>query len=380
MLENAALGLLSRDWAGLVFAGLFLVIAIVIYRWRRSKWLALVPGVIALVLAIGSIVHIIAANRLYADHPAPGRFVEVEGMTLHVLAAGPAGAGPTIVLFGGGHAQGVSMMHLQRGLRAKYRVVLIDRPGTGWSGPARFPLSTPLEARMMWAALAAAGEKGPFLLAGHSFGGLLAANMARTMPEKIHSLVLLDPTPPDAIVYGPRLGDLTTFRREPIWRGLLALFGVDYDDVFEKPPQPPEYQRVEAAYRKQLGSDYAIMERFGKLPRSLMASASIYRELSPVGMAETGWEIMTYDGELGDMPLYLMAPKTQVGIESLAEVKNGEQRAAARIAGFFAAVRERAMLGSRRATRVVAPPETGHNFIYEDPEFVLRALDAIAAR
>lgn len=379
-LQDAALGLLSRDWAGLVLAALVLAVAIILYWWRKNRWLALVPAVIAVAMAIGSVVHIVDANRLYARYPAPGKFVEVQGMRLHVLAAGDSAGGPTFVLFGGGHAPGASMMHLQRALVANHRVVLIDRPGTGWSGPAKFPLSTPLEATMMWEALAASGEKGPFLLAGHSFGGLLVANMARRAPEKVHSLVLLDPTPPDAIVYGPRLGDLATFRREPVWRGLFALFGVDYDAVYPKPPQPPEYKRVEEAYRKQLGVSNTILEEFGKLPRSLMASASIYNELDPVGMAEAGWDIMMFDGELGDMPLYLVAPKTQIGIESLAEVKNGSQREAARIAGFFAAVRERAMLSSRRSTRVVAPPETGHNFVYEDPAFVIKALNEIAAR
>ncbi len=371
---DTVLRFLSHDWAGLAIAGSLLGIAILLLRHLRLP--ALLLSGVALVLAAGAISHMVAVRQFHERHPPPGRILEVQGMTIHLLAEGQGR--PTIIMFGGGHAAGASLMHLHRALRSDHRSILIDRPATGWSGPARFPLSTALEADLMWAVLDKAGEKGPFVLAGHSFGGLLAANMARRRPASVHALVLLDPTPPDAIVYGPLLGDLSSLRREPFRRGLLALFGVDHDTLFPPDPVPPAYQRIDRIVAGHLGEAGTVMKAQADLPRSHMAAASIYRELSPVGMAEAGWDTALFDGELDGTPVYLVAPQTQVGIELLAEVQNAGQGEALRMQRFFAVVRERAMAMSNRSTRVVAPPETGHNFIYEDPGFTLEAIRAAA--
>ena len=78
-------------------------------------------------------------------------------------------------------------------------------------------------------ALDKAGEKGPFVFVGYSFGGLLAANIARRRPDLTAKLVLLDPTPLETIVFGPRLGALAAMRRTAMWSGLLRLFGLHID-------------------------------------------------------------------------------------------------------------------------------------------------------
>ena len=47
------------------------------------------------------------------------------------------------------------------------------------------------------------GEVDPFVVAGHSYGGLLAATFARRYPKKTASLVLADATPPELIHTAP---------------------------------------------------------------------------------------------------------------------------------------------------------------------------------
>ena len=104
-------------------------------------------------------------------------------------------------------------------LRKEARSILIDRPGTGWSDPGPFPRTTDHEAGEVLAALEAAGEEGPFVLAGHSFGGLLFAAVARRSPRSVAALLLLDATPPDTIVYGPPIPGLARMRWRPVLLG-----------------------------------------------------------------------------------------------------------------------------------------------------------------
>ncbi|GAO80947.1 alpha/beta hydrolase fold [Sphingopyxis sp. C-1] len=315
-------------------------------------------------------------ERLY---PAPGTFVEVDGQRIHVLAEGPQNEGPTIVLFGGGHAPGTSMRFIHDALKQDYRSVLIDRPGMGWSGPATFPLSTAGEAKQMWDVLDKAGAKGPVMLAGHSFGGLLAANMARLRPERVQSLVVMDATPPDVILYGPRLDELSALSSDPWWNGFFRLFGLDYQKLKGEPELPPAYQELERKIAATMGEADAIQKAYSTRPRAQLAAHSIFRELTPQGMAAVGYETGFFEGELGNMPLYLFAPQNSVGINDVSTFRNAEEREAMRLQRFYAVARERYLDYSENSVRIVAPENSSHNFLYEHPQFTIDVLRQIAA-
>src|SRR5690349_24777378 len=93
-------------------------------------------------------------------HPAQGRLVEVAGGTLHVLDIGPReAAGPPIVMLHGASSN-LEVMRQPVGerLARKHRVILVDRPGHGWSTRLRPEDSTPeIQARMIEEALAKLG-------------------------------------------------------------------------------------------------------------------------------------------------------------------------------------------------------------------------------
>lgn len=384
-MPDALLAFLSLDSAGLIVAaplvagGLWLLL-----RGRRPldaekgeparkarRW----PGILLLaiggLIAVGAVKHLIDVARVRSAFPPPGQFVSVEGASIHVLAEGPRSARPTLVWFGGGHAPGLSMAHLHRRMRGAFRSVLMDRPGTGWSDAGRFPRSTAREADEMWAALNAAGERGPVLLIGHSFGGLLAANMARRQPERVKALVLLDATPPDTIIYGPKLSALSEMRRDALLGGLLALVGIDYRSPAG---ESAEGQRVYRIMMREMGKDFAALRALGRLPATFFTSYSIYRELMPAGMADVAWDTVVYDGDLTPMPVYLVAPGDMKEFGALPETANAEQREAARMARFFAATRERYLATSANSRRIYAPAGTGHNFPYEAPDAVVAAV------
>jgi alpha-beta hydrolase superfamily lysophospholipase len=90
--------------------------------------LALVAGLLAVVTAIGTV----AIERRY---PPAGRFVDLAGARLHVLELGRAADDVPIVLLHGASGNLQDMrLGLGEALAQRHRVILLDRPGHGWSG------------------------------------------------------------------------------------------------------------------------------------------------------------------------------------------------------------------------------------------------------
>ena len=379
--RNWLLALMSRDWAGLLVAlGVAAASAFAAHALPGAAGgaLALVSGLLAAVLAGASLRHLATLSRARRDHPPPGRMVDLGGYRVHLLAEGQARESrPAVVWFGGGHASGLAMHHLHRALREETRSILIDRPGTGWSDTGPFPRTTAREAEEMVRALEHAGERGPFVFAGHSFGGLLAANIARRRPDLVHTLVLLDPTPLETIVFGPRLSALKTMRRTAWLGGFAQLFGISLRERADaRARQDPAQARVLDAVKAVLGPQVEASRCIEACAGAYFAQASIFRELTPEGVAACAWDTVVYDRDLGNLPVWLVGPKDDqdADIAALPEAQAGGDANARRMFRFFAATRERYLATSTRSRRVVAPAGSGHNFVYEAPEFTIGVM------
>jgi pimeloyl-ACP methyl ester carboxylesterase len=380
-LLDFALTLLSRDWAGLLIAVLVAAAGGLLSMVARGSAGAFVLGlglVVAAVLALASVWHLWVLTRARRAHPPPGRMVDLGGYRVHVLGEGTVRDGrPPVVWFAGGHASGGAIHHLHRAFRSETRSILIDRPGTGWSDAGPFPRSTAREAEEMVLALERAGEPGPFVWAGHSFGGLLVANIARRRPDLVHTVVLLDPTPLETIVFGPRLGALSDMRRTAWLGGFAQLFGVNLLRRHEaKARQTPAYAKALDAAAAVLGPGVVAARAIERNAAAFFAQASIYRELSPEGVAAVAWDTVVYDRDLGDLPVWLVGPRddSDGDIAILPEAQEGGAAQAQRMFRFFAATRERYLATSTRSRRVVAPRGAGHNFVYEMPQWTIDVL------
>ncbi|UPK34827.1 alpha/beta hydrolase [Bradyrhizobium sp. 186] len=126
--------------------------------------------------------------------PSQGDMVEVDGATLHVVDIGPRDAGPPIVMLHGASSNLEAMRRPLGDLLAKdHRVILIDRPGHGWSTRARREDSTPqIQARMIDEALGKLGIARAIVLV-HSWSGALGARLALDHPHRVAGLVMLAP-------------------------------------------------------------------------------------------------------------------------------------------------------------------------------------------
>ncbi len=122
-----------------------------------------------------------------------GKLVNVEGRRVHLQCLG-AGS-PTVILDSGLMMPLESWGAIPEAVAAFTRVCSYERPGVGFSDPApKVRPKTSSDAVAEMAALfQSAGLKGPFLLVGHSFGGLNVRLFAHRNPEKVAGLVLVEP-------------------------------------------------------------------------------------------------------------------------------------------------------------------------------------------
>jgi pimeloyl-ACP methyl ester carboxylesterase len=127
--------------------------------------------------------------------PQQGKRVAVTGATLNVVELGQRNAaGPPILLLHGASSNLEAMRRpVGEALAKDHRVILIDRPGHGWSTREREADSTPaIHARMIEEALGKLGT-GPVIVVAHSAAGALAARLALDYPQRVAGLVMLAP-------------------------------------------------------------------------------------------------------------------------------------------------------------------------------------------
>ena len=143
-------------------------------------------------LALATQACVIAVQHRF---PAQGKAIEVAGATLNVLDIGPKdAAGPPIVLIHGASSNLETMRRpLGDRLAADHRVILIDRPGHGWSSDAGDDASTPAAQGRMIEEVLQKLDVGPVILVVHSWAGALGARMALDYPARIAGLVMLAP-------------------------------------------------------------------------------------------------------------------------------------------------------------------------------------------
>jgi len=128
-------------------------------------------------------------------YPQGGTSLAVTGARLNVVDLGPREAkGPPIVLIHGASSNLEAMRRPLGDLLArKHRVILIDRPGHGWSMREHVTDSTPdVQARMIAEALEKL-QLGPVILVVHSLAGALGARMALDHADRLAGLVMLAP-------------------------------------------------------------------------------------------------------------------------------------------------------------------------------------------
>lgn len=150
---------------------------------------------VVVVLAVLALITQVSVRAFERNYPPEGKFIDVKGARLHVVELGPADAPglPTVLVHGASSSLQTMRKPLGDRLAKDHRVILIDRPGHGWSTRDNIADSTPaIQARMIDEALGKLGIDRAILV-GHSWAGSLMPAMALDYPGRVAAIVMLSP-------------------------------------------------------------------------------------------------------------------------------------------------------------------------------------------
>lgn len=150
--------------------------------------------ILLLALVIAGLVWFSAntARRVEAALPPRGEFIEIDGQRIHYVDSG--GSKPPVVMI---HGLGGNLLHFGYAMADKlsndFRVILIDRPGSGYSTrPDDAPATLTAQAKTIATLIRKLGLGKP-LVVGHSLGGALSLALALDHPDCVGGLTLIAP-------------------------------------------------------------------------------------------------------------------------------------------------------------------------------------------
>jgi pimeloyl-ACP methyl ester carboxylesterase len=319
---------------------------------RRLRNIVLVVGGLLILLAIVGACYQELASRADARRfPEPGRLVDVGGFRLKLNCTG-AGS-PTVVLESGLGDVSVEWQAVQSGVAKFTRVCSYDRAGYGGSDAGPMPRTSQQIAGELHALLKNAGEKPPFILVGHSFGGYNVRVFNGRFPDEVAGMVLVDTVQEDQYKLLP-----------PVWNRVGSDLRAHYRS-----------QARWAPVRVNLGIERARLQARGKAENSYLYLQSKYlaARSDEIEHVQISAEQARAAGTLGDKPLVVLTAgkKPAAGTLGLTEQDWDEYQ---RVWADELQLRL-ARLSSRGKREVVEG--SGHNIPSERPDAIVNAVREI---
>ena len=163
-------------------------------RSRTRRWIVYPLLTVLALASIGGGYETVRESIDATAYRPPGQLIDVGGHRLHLNCTGSGS--PTVVLEPGLGEVSAGMGWIAPVVARDTRVCVYDRAGRGWSDPADGPQDAVQTITDLHTLLDHAHIPGPYVLAGHSFGGLYILTFAATYPDQVAGMVLLDSTAP----------------------------------------------------------------------------------------------------------------------------------------------------------------------------------------
>ena len=161
---------------------------------RIGRWLLYPVLAVLMIASVGGGYQTVRESLDARAYPPPGQLIDVGGHRLHLYCTGTGS--PTVVLEPGHGAWTSDFGWVTPAVARDTRVCVYDRAGRGWSDATDGPQDGAHIAEDLHTLLERAQVPGPYVLAGHSFGGLYVQSFAAQFPDQVAGIVLLDSTAP----------------------------------------------------------------------------------------------------------------------------------------------------------------------------------------
>ena len=333
------------------------------------------PGIFVLILLASTGPASAQETPAVPPYPPPGRLVDVGGWRLHLNCTGEADPRqPMVILEAGVGDFSVEWSLVQPEVARFARVCSYDRAGDGWSELGPHSRTLRQIVYELHTLLENAGERPPYVLVGHSYGGWLVRLYQSTYPTEVAGMVLVeagadDPwrmmgdgrlvrsselasgrPVPEVKTSGPlRESDIPPAAMGQIRAGLRQA-----SERANEPPRdrlPPEAQRMRTWALGQVGHVVAAVNPF---------------EAEELAALRAGRAVSEHP--LGDLPLVVIT-------RGVSEEEGPDGRA-------FAEEHRRdhaAMAALSRGGRLVVAERSGHHVQLEEPELVISAIREVLA-
>ncbi|MBA2525629.1 MAG: alpha/beta hydrolase [Pyrinomonadaceae bacterium] len=245
----------------------------------------------------------------------PGKLVDVGGYRLHLNCTGKSG--PTVVLIAGAGDFSVDWGLVQPDVARFTRVCSYDRADLAWSDPGPTPRTMKQDAHELQTLLRAARIKAPYVLVGHSIGGLIARVYVEQYPNEVAGMVLVDSTHEDTTLMYQ--GKLVRVRE-----GAKGIPVPPVQTMQSSPPKPPTAEDLEQfEFNQKMFGAPKTEPPFDKLPASTQAMRLWFRSQPPRAAAGPDFWAEELQAmymaraktpyQLGDIPLVVLLAKPGYG-------------------------------------------------------------------
>jgi pimeloyl-ACP methyl ester carboxylesterase len=160
------------------------------YRWWATRIALSVLALFVVLIVVTLLLGAKAKADLIAKYPPPGQMVDVGGYRLHINCAGTGS--PTVVMEAGLGEPSLMWALVQPQVSTTSRVCVYDRAGLGWSDASPKPRTAEIMVEELHTLLKNANIAGPYVLVGHSTGGMLVRFYAHSYPAEVAGMVLVD--------------------------------------------------------------------------------------------------------------------------------------------------------------------------------------------
>jgi len=327
---------------------------------RFALWLVLIAVIL---LAIGYIYQRWTTASDFAQFPPPGERVDVGGYSLHIYCTGEE-RGPTVVVDAGAGDFSIGWQGIQPEVSKSARICTYDRAGYGWSDSPPHPRTAIQIANELHQLLVNAKIDPPFILVGHSLGGLTVRVYASLYPDEVAGMILVDAghedqlerLPPEYLrlydrqqSYFSVMGFMSRF-------GLLRMIGNSSKGAELAPPQV-------AKLPKEVQLIYLMMISHPSYFDTMLAELRALPEISAEVRAT---------GKLRDMPLFILTADSP-DEAALQSIGLGDDFPAAELQRSFNELQTELAALSTNSTQIIVKDST-HAIPLDKPNVVIKAI------